>query len=274
MSGSVTLTVSVTQFQTDRPEFSNETAYPVPIVTRYLTIAQNQLDPCKWADLLVEGIELYACHMLALYKRNQQPNAQGTSGLILSKTLGRGSMDFDTSAVTLKDGGPWNLTTYGTQLLYWARLVGMGGLQITGPFMPTETTLGMINPAGGSPYPSCGPSPPAASTFTTSSATPTIVGTVPIVGSAGAAVSLRGTVTARNTTTGAAINWDVAALVEQAGTSNATITQQSVTSFVADTSMAGCALVVALSGSVITLVGTGLAGTSISWSTGINATVA
>lgn len=148
MSASVpTLIVSEAQFRSDMPEFATDAplpgGFPSNLVSRWLLQAQKQLDPTRWTDMYQQGIEWFVAHQLTLAKRDSMPNGQGSSGLPLSKTVGRGSVDYDTTAVTLKDGGPWNLTTYGTQLLYWARLFGSGGLQATGPIGQNENILGI-----------------------------------------------------------------------------------------------------------------------------------
>jgi hypothetical protein len=131
------LHVSVSQFRLDMPEFSDPTVYTPRLAARFLLMGEKQLDPQRWADMYVQGIEWFAAHFLALARRNSMGGAApGSSGLPLSKTVGKASVDYDTSATTIKGGGPWNLTSYGTQLLWWAQLVGSGGIQITGDMTP------------------------------------------------------------------------------------------------------------------------------------------
>ena len=143
MSGSVSLVVTASQFRIDLPEFANTTTYTDAQLTRWLTLAQTQLNPLRWADLYVTGIEFWVAHMLALGRKDKMPNANpGTSGLILSKNVGRVSIDFDTTATSIKNGGPWNLTTYGTQFLWFAQMVGAGGMQVNGPFTPDDDVVG------------------------------------------------------------------------------------------------------------------------------------
>lgn len=132
-SATPSLVVSAAQFRADMPEFADPAAYKDVMINRLSGVAQNQLDAARWADMYQQGIEWWVAHFLALSRRNGMGGAApGTSGLALSKTVGKASVDYDTTATTIKDGGPWNLTTYGTQLLWWARLVGIGGFQVTG----------------------------------------------------------------------------------------------------------------------------------------------
>jgi hypothetical protein len=107
-------------------------------VNLWLGIAIKQLDPNRWQDLYEVGSYFFMAHNLSLGKKNQLAaigGVPGGSGLVEEKTVGRVSVVNDTEATTIKGGGPWNLTTYGTQLLWYAQLVGSGGQQITGPFV-------------------------------------------------------------------------------------------------------------------------------------------
>ena len=74
---------------------------------------------------------LVAAHNLALGMLNAQQAATSGSvpgigqGVVSSQGAGGVSVSFDTSLGGMPDGGPWNLTTYGTRFLYMARLAGM-----------------------------------------------------------------------------------------------------------------------------------------------------
>ncbi len=125
--------VSVEDFRIDFPEFADPSKYTSRRIERLVDLAQKQLDPTRWQDMWCQGISLWTAHFLAVGARNAQPSAvPGQQGLPLSKTVGRASVDYDTGATTITGAGPWNLTTYGTQLIWWARRIGAGGMQING----------------------------------------------------------------------------------------------------------------------------------------------
>lgn len=146
------MTVTSAQFRVDYVEFSDVTKYSDAQVSRWLTLAATTLDPLRWGDFYDTGCELFAAHYLAIGRRNQIAADAGgvpgsASGPMSSKSVGGASVSYDTGSVAVKDGGPWNLTSYGMQFLEMARMVGSGGVQI-GPDFPvpgavlTYTELG------------------------------------------------------------------------------------------------------------------------------------
>lgn len=81
------------------------------------------------------GVSLYVAHELTLASQNQKaakvggsPGLQG--GVPSSKTVGSVTIQFDPNTSTEKDGGWWNLTTYGKQFLRLARIFGAGCVQL------------------------------------------------------------------------------------------------------------------------------------------------
>ncbi|TJZ75585.1 DUF4054 domain-containing protein [Chitiniphilus eburneus] len=123
------------QFRTDFPEFANTSTYPTATVDFWLSLAEKMLPPDRWCDLWGHGLELFTAHHLALGAANQRAAAVGgipgqVKGPATSKAVDKVSAGYDSGAVTLTDGGFWNLTTYGIEFLQLARMVGAGGIQL------------------------------------------------------------------------------------------------------------------------------------------------
>lgn len=123
------------QFRADFPEFDDCVAYPDAEVDRWIGLAEKLLPACRWEDMLDLGTELYVAHNLALStQRYGMAVIGGQSGQIkgpqTSKSVDKVSVGYDVSVVTLKDGGAYNMTSYGIQFLQLARTVGAGGIQL------------------------------------------------------------------------------------------------------------------------------------------------
>jgi len=123
------------KFREDFPEFADTTKYPDSAVNLWMGLAVNVLPPDRWCDYLNIGIELFVAHNLTVAAGNQQTAAAGgaggqVKGPVNSKSVDKVSVGYDSGAVSLEDGGFFNLTTYGIQLLQLARMIGTGGFQL------------------------------------------------------------------------------------------------------------------------------------------------
>lgn len=123
------------QFRADFPEFADITKYPDSAVNLWLNLGVKVLAPDRWCDYLDVGLELFIAHNITLAANNQLAEAVGgtagqVKGPLTSKSVDKVSAGYDTGAVALDDGGFYNLTTYGIQLLQLARMVGTGGIQL------------------------------------------------------------------------------------------------------------------------------------------------
>lgn len=103
-------------------------------VTYWLTLGGKLLNTERWADLLDDGLQLFAAHNLALEIPANLAGAMGgapgvSSGPTASKTVDKVSVSYDTTAGIETDAGHWNLTNYGKRLIRLARMVGAGGMQ-------------------------------------------------------------------------------------------------------------------------------------------------
>lgn len=141
MSGSsgVIPVTTATAFRLMYPAFADSIEYTDVQIGFWIQLASNLLDPIRWGDLLILGASLLTAHNLTLSKRDQlavvNGGAPGGSGIPSGKTVGRVAVVLDTQDTSVKDAGPFNLTTYGTQFIYYAKLVGAGGVQVTGPMI-------------------------------------------------------------------------------------------------------------------------------------------
>lgn len=126
---------SVSVFRTQFPEFADTEVYTTSDINLWATIAQAQVDVCRWKTLWLTGVSLYVAHEITISVKNKQiANFQGTpgtfGGIANTKTVGSGTIGFDSSTSTEKDAGYWNLTTYGKKYIHLARMFGVGAVQL------------------------------------------------------------------------------------------------------------------------------------------------
>ncbi|WP_427183534.1 DUF4054 domain-containing protein [Bordetella bronchialis] len=127
--------MDVAKFRQDFPEFADETAYPDAEVTFFSGLAEQLLPECRWGTVWTYAVELFTAHQLVVARRNQQTAGAGgapgaVSGPTTAKAVDKVSVSYDAAAVTLEDGGFWNMSSYGIQLLQLARMFGAGGIQL------------------------------------------------------------------------------------------------------------------------------------------------
>jgi hypothetical protein len=127
--------MDVATFRQDFPEFADATAYPDAEVGFFLSLAEQLLPECRWGTIWPYAVALFTAHQLTVARRNQQTASAGgapggVSGPTTAKAVDKVSVSYDAAAVTLEDGGFWNMSTYGIQFLQWARMFGAGGIQL------------------------------------------------------------------------------------------------------------------------------------------------
>lgn len=123
--------------RTDLPEFTSTTTYPDATVNFWLSIGVKLLNARRWGDLLDHGLELFTAHHLILAQQNVAAAKVGgapgvTTGVVSSKGVDKLNISYVVGDVIEEKAGHWNLTTYGLQFIHLARMVGMGGYQVTG----------------------------------------------------------------------------------------------------------------------------------------------
>jgi hypothetical protein len=128
------MSLDPSQFRQDFPEFADATVYPDPVLSFWLGIAAVSLPECRWGAWWSLGQELFTAHNLVLAAQSQEDASLGITpgevdGPATAKSVDKVSVSKDASAVTLEDGGFWNMTRYGIQLLQFARMAGAGGMQ-------------------------------------------------------------------------------------------------------------------------------------------------
>jgi hypothetical protein len=134
------------------PAFDDTTKYPDATVTWWLCQAQNVIDPCAWGQMYQKGQGSWVAHELAMLASAAAQaaggNPTGIGGIVSSKSVGPVSVSYDTQIGTEKDAGYYNYTIYGRQYIHWARLLGMGPIQVGAvtipPFGTARSWLGPI----------------------------------------------------------------------------------------------------------------------------------
>lgn len=139
--------IDVNQFRADLPEFASTATYSSSGITFWLNVAYKMLAADRWGNMLDTGAELYAAHNITIEARAQLESANGgiagqNTGAISSKSVDKVSASYDTANSSEKDGGHWNLTTYGTRYLRYAKIFGAGAIQIGMGQVPAGSGLG------------------------------------------------------------------------------------------------------------------------------------
>ena len=127
------------------PEFtkteSGVTSFVVPdsIVQMFIDIANNVISPSRYGEMWKLCCGWYIAHRLTMYLKTYNANPNGSiasivgkassKGNVASSQLGDASISYDNKSISEADAkwGELNQTTYGTQLIAQARLIGMGG---------------------------------------------------------------------------------------------------------------------------------------------------
>jgi hypothetical protein len=129
--------VTPASFRQAFPQFKNPDKFGDFAITMWSGIAYNLLDPVRWDVMLDYGAMLYTAHRLVLMERDVLTAIGGgipgaVTGVLTAKAIDKVSSSYDAQSVTLEDGGDYNMTRYGIELLKLMRQFGMGGLQMSG----------------------------------------------------------------------------------------------------------------------------------------------
>ncbi len=128
-------TVTPSMLRANFPEFNSAGVYPDNQINFWTGLAYKLLRAEVWCDLLPEGVQLYVAHNLALEKQARDASANGgtpgvNTGPVNNKRVDTVGVGYDSAQATEKDGGNYNLTTYGTRFLRLAKLVGARVVQV------------------------------------------------------------------------------------------------------------------------------------------------
>lgn len=142
--------MDVATFRANFAEFNSTTAYPDSLINFWLGVGGRQLNTCQWGNMLDDGLQLFTAHHVTIAARDKKTAAfggapGGNSGPLASKAVDKVSASYDTTAAIEEGAGHWNLTTYGTQFIRLAKMLGAGGIQLGG-------SLGPVLAPGGFPF--------------------------------------------------------------------------------------------------------------------------
>lgn len=123
------------EFRKLYPEFSDEQTFPEAAVQSWLDLADKTLPAERWRDWREQGQALFTAHFLVLAARDQKAALSGggigmANGMMSSKSVDKVSVSYDSGAISMADGGHWNMTSYGIRFLTTARMVGTGPIQL------------------------------------------------------------------------------------------------------------------------------------------------
>lgn len=116
-------------------------AVPQAVIQLYINLASACLQQVRWLELWPMAMALYVAHFLTLYLQSEgnptstpgQIAISGLSkGIAVSKAAGDVSVSYETLLSNMADWGSWALTTYGQQLVTFARVIGSGPMYIYG----------------------------------------------------------------------------------------------------------------------------------------------
>ena len=130
--------LTAAQFREIQPSFQDSSIYSDEQLGMNLELAASMLDPNRWADWRPLGMALMVAHFIALDEREMRTSrkggipGQGGIGIMASKSIGSVSASFDVQSGSELNAGHWNMTSFGRRYIRMARMVGAGGVQITG----------------------------------------------------------------------------------------------------------------------------------------------
>jgi len=129
------MSVDTCEFKKVFPEFVDDEKYSPSQIEYWGSIADLRLNADRWGDLITHGKYLFIAHNIALSAQavaaaNKGASVLQSTGLISNKSVGDVSIGYDTGASNEENGGNYNLTRYGRELLRLARIVGIGGAQL------------------------------------------------------------------------------------------------------------------------------------------------
>lgn len=127
--------MDIPAFRAAFPEFADTTVYPTTQITFWAGLAEKLVLSCVWGTCHTEGVQLYVAHEITLAAQSAKaahmggvPGSQG--GIPNNKTVGSVTVGYDSTSVSEKDAGWWNLTNYGKQFIRLARIFGAAAIQL------------------------------------------------------------------------------------------------------------------------------------------------
>lgn len=150
------MTITVADFRTNFPAFTDPTKYPDPQIQFYLDLGLKLLNVERFGDVLDYALQLFIAHNLALMQIASASGANGGIpgngiGVMNNKHVDKVSIGYDVNVGLSTDAGIWNRTLYGQMLYRLIQMFGAGPIQVTpgsGQLDPLTSALawpGVIN---------------------------------------------------------------------------------------------------------------------------------
>jgi len=139
--------ITLTYFRQVFRAFGDPQQYTDAEIEVFLQMSDTSMPVALWGEFRDYYQGLYVAHFLALNDlANRTAEGGGVPGtrvgVVTSKSLGGGSISYDTNSGAEDKGGMWNMTTYGRMWLHQANLIGAGGFQSGGPDIALGPTFG------------------------------------------------------------------------------------------------------------------------------------
>lgn len=117
------------------PEFGNPASFPAGGVNFWAGMASLLMNTPRWGNMLNNAMMLFIAHNVALEAWAAAGATAGgipgiNRGVVSSEAAGAVNVSYDTANALVPDAGHWNLTTYGTRLMWLVNMFGAGPVQM------------------------------------------------------------------------------------------------------------------------------------------------
>lgn len=145
VNSGVNPTYTLDNFTADFPQFTtvctgDSPAVPTTLSQKFIDMANASLSYSKYGEVWSYCMGLYVAHFCTMHL-NASQGATTANGIIghgkpvmlqTSKSVGDVSASYDPSSVSddFKNYGSFKMTTYGQQLITFAKMAGMGGMYV------------------------------------------------------------------------------------------------------------------------------------------------
>jgi hypothetical protein len=131
------MTIVANTFRQQFPEFADPLLYSNELIDLWVGIAGRFINPVRWGNTADYGTSLYVAHKLAMSARDQMTARAGgvpgaPQGVLTSKGVRGITASYAVADMMMKDAGEMNSTRYGIEFTRLSRMMGAGGMQMTG----------------------------------------------------------------------------------------------------------------------------------------------
>lgn len=110
---------------------------PLPVLSAYLNLASSALQQVRWQEMWTIAMGLYIAHFCTLWMQSESgPNSTAAQAAVSGLAQGfkvskvAGDVSVGIKPIEFNDWGTFALTTYGQQLVTFAKTIGSGGMLI------------------------------------------------------------------------------------------------------------------------------------------------